>query len=521
MLTTNVPGNNLRQAAFFTALFLPLLAGLFILGVFMGRTTSWEFVCALGLGGALVLGSVIFLGIDWRIGLYMIFFFVLWDRILGFGEYGNLNATKVAIGLTIIFMMTAVLNHQVPLWWKKLGDPLVLSGIAFLICSCIAIPFMTHPEVGYDYLFRRLNVVVLMTVIMVAIYNRNVFHWCIIALIVGGTLVGLATSTEAFTGQSLLQQLGKSVPPDISAGFAGRGVNPVWKGSTRLIGPSGDPNFYGLAQSVPGVLCVGLLLYYREWWKKGLCLFSLCVIGFNILGTGSRSGALAFVAGSAFVFLMCPVKHRVVKLIIVGALATAAAFGLLALDTGIAVDRLLEPDDAGDTLSNRIAFWRMALHLWLDHPWAGVGTNGWVIYYDWYKVPDAPSRYLRPHNTFMQLLAENGVQGVLSYLFLYFFANFSAITAALACRDRRLKFEAMALAALTVCLFIFAGTSNVLENELYFLVFGLCGAAYYIYQREATHPWEVDPADQLEIPAKYRRIAMLKAAQDAAYPPGT
>lgn len=513
MLTTISDGQNRRQAIFFALLFIPIFGLMFVAGVLTGRANNWLFPTVLSAAIIAVIGLLVTMGINWRLGLYAIMFFVLWDRVAAFGPGGTISATKITIGLTFVFLATAILNNQLPGWWRRFVDPLVVVGLVYLIACFLSLPFTPHPEIGMSLLQRRANVIGLMILLLVAISDREVLHRCIIILIIGGTLVAIATLSEAITGVGLLERLGRA-DPTIGAG---RNVLQEYRGNYRLIGPSGDPNFYAHAIGVPCVLAFGLLLYYRQWWKKALLIPVLLIIGFNIMGTGSRSGALAVLIGIAFVFMLCPVRHRMAKLAVTGGLLIGGLLLLVSLDVGVAAGRLANPAEARQPITQRMALWEMSFALFEDHPIVGAGPNAFPARYNYYRVPGAPDRTLRPHNSFMQLLSEHGLFAVVAYLGFFLAANISAFCAALGCRDRRLKFEAMALASLTFGFFIVSGTSNILENELFFLVFGLCGATYSIYRNEVV-AGTVPVEDQLLPPYSVRLTQSLLARQRSALP---
>ncbi len=510
MLTTLAPRQNARQWAFFALLFIPIFGLMFVLGVFVGRSSDPVFPLVLTAAIIATIASIVVLGLDFRMGIYLILLLTLWDRLQTFGEQGKISGTKIAIGITIIFLTAAILADQLKGWSRKLGDPLIILGVLYLIVSLIGVPFMPHPELSAEFLRRRLNVVALMAILILAVSDREVFHRCVLCLVISGTLVACATVSEALTGKSLLERLGKSIPEDQLNTLGS------FKGALRIIGPSGGPTFHSLAQSLPGTLAFGLLLYYRQWWKKALLVLCLAVITFNILGTGSRGGALGFAVAGLLVFMTCPVRHRFIKATVAALIVFAGLTAIAAMDINVAADRIANPTEATSTIDLRIAMWKMALNMWVDHPLIGVGTNGWGIYYNIYRLPNAPSAYLRIHNAFMQMLAENGLQGVLVYVGFYVVAAFGAFSAALGTMDRRLKFEATAIAATTFGFFVFAGTSNVLENELYFIVFGLCGAAYHVYRRECLTR-SVPEEDRLALQPRLAAIARLERQQRARY----
>ena len=517
MLTSISRGQHTRQALFIGLLFVPIFALMFLAGFFAGRSNEVIFPIAVAVAIMSIIGLLVTMGLNWRLGLYAIFYFVLWDRLTAFGETGNMSMTKVCIGLTVIFLFTAIFNNQLPGWYRRLADPLALLSFLYVAMAFASLAVARFPaEYGLEYVQRRFFIAVLLCMIIVAVKDRETFHRCVLALVIGGTMVAIATTSEAITGVGLLERLGRSNPE------RGSGLNTLqsYGGRFRLVGPSGDPPFYSLAQSLPGVLVFALLFYYREWWKKALLFVALGFIVFNIMGTGSRAGALAFAAGATMVFVLCPIKHRLSKAILFAAVGYLALTALVVLDTGVAADRIASPGEASRTMTYRTAMWQMAVDMWTDNPLVGVGTNGWFVYYHDYRIPGASPEFLRTHNAFLQLLAENGPIGVAVYLLINLFAIVSAFCAALATHDRRLKFEAMAFAACTVGFFLFAGSSNVLENELYFLVFGMCGASYHVYKSERLRPESVGD-DRVEYAPKWRRLTFLKHRQNQMFPPGT
>jgi len=515
MFTTADTAQLRRQWIFFAFLFMPIFALMFILGVSITRQHDIMFPVAMTAGIIAIIASMVTMGINWRIGMYLIMFFVLWDRVASLNRSGTITMTKIAIGLTVIFMLTAMFNGQLKGWARRLLDPLAIVGVLYVFVTLFSIIFMPQPDTAMNFVVRRLNVVVLMCIFLVGITDREIFHRAILFLILGGTLVAIATLSEPISGKGLLERLGRT-NPDIGSGI---NVLQTYKGSFRIIGPSGGPNFYGLAQSLPSVLAFGLLLYYRERWKKILIGLALAVMVFNIIGTGSRSGAAGFVAGVVCVFLLCPVRHRFAKMAFALTALVAAVIVLVALDTNVAANRLADPASAAHPTANRVAMWQMSVQMFTDHPWTGVGTNGWAFNYPYYRIPPLPDRLLRTHNSFMQLLAECGVQGVITYLLFFIFAALSAFSAAFATRDRRLKFEAMAIASTLIGFFTFAGTQNVLEHELYFIVFGMCGAAYTVYRNERGRVDDLGE-DELLPDAEERRVTWLERRQRAMYPPG-
>ncbi len=515
MISTLTPGQRLRQAIFFAPLLLPVFVAMFLGGVFIGRANTDSFTIVLTGALCFVIFSTIVMGVNWRFGLYSIFFFIMFDRLLGIGETGTLNATKVAIGLTSIFLATAIANNQLPRWWERMADPLPVTAIAFLLVCAFSVSFLYMPEYGWSFVTRRFNIAALLIIVMIAVTDRDVLHKCILWFVIGGIIIAILTTSEAFTGKPILEYAGKVPDPE-----GERNTLLEWGGKTRLIGPNGDPTFYGLAQSFPGVLVFALFFYYKKFWQKALLGIGFGFIVFNILASGSRGGALSFVAGCLTVFLLCPIKHKLTKATIATALIVGGLFLMVLLQLNVAANRIASPTTADVTIGWRFAMWQMCWEMFANHPLTGLGINSWGLHYHWYRIPGSPGNLQRPLNSFLQILQETGIFGIISYTLLYVFAAFSAFAAVFATRDRRLKFEATGIAGVVLGFFLFAGTSNVLENELYFLLFGLCGSAYFIARYERLYNVPLG-SDRLGAPYYDQEIARLQRQQAAMYPPGS
>ncbi|NOG54647.1 MAG: O-antigen ligase family protein [Planctomycetes bacterium] len=503
-----------RQVLFFTVLLLPLMALLGLVGVVISRVTGYTLPIAAG--GAMmgiILGIVVF-GVNWRIGLYAIMFLVLWDRWLLITERGGLNATKIAIGLTIIFMAGAILSRELPRWWERLVDAIPLVALGFVLMTLWSFAWTPHPDRAIDFLTRRLNCVVLLALVMVAVTDREVLHRAVLFFVLGGIVCAALAMSELFTGKSILElrglaseESGKNV---LQEGFGGR---------LRIVGPSGDAPFWSLAISAPGILLFGLLFYYRDWKKRLVMLAGVLLVALNIMATGARGGALCFLAGCAAVMLLCPIKHKASKVAVAIAAFIILLGAMLLFSDQSAAGRIADPTRATSTVDYRISNWYMVWDMYEQRPWTGHGVNTYTMFYPWYRIPGSSGEPVRPLNSFMQALQESGIQCVLAYTLLYVFSWFAAGCAALSTSDRRLRFEATALIGVVFGFFLFAGTSNVLENELYFLIFGLCGACYNVARQEHAI-WPTLGADFMQPAYQYRLTAALEARQRAKYPVG-
>jgi putative inorganic carbon (hco3(-)) transporter len=164
------------------------------------------------------------------------------------------------------------------------------------------------------------------------------------------------------------------------------------------------------------VVGVAMMLAARETsrrvWVRHLHLVLLVPIGVALLLTQSRGGMLAAVA----VLLLWAVR------------SLRRAPTLLGVAVALVCVMQLGPGDPwqkrndestyhGEDVSarGRVDAWRTGLNMAAERPLTGVGAGAFVVAYPTFAPGDAgPAR--TEHNTFIQLLAEVGIPGLLAFL---------------------------------------------------------------------------------------------------------
>jgi O-antigen ligase len=188
--------------------------------------------------------------------------------------------------------------------------------------------------------------------------------------------------------------------------------------SARLQGAGGDPN--GLAASLVAavVLAGALAASSRRPWARVAPVAAIPALVAGLVASQSRGGGIAALLTVLVAFVVFE-RGRV----------HVAAFTLLAVGAAImwfsttpgAWQRVTNFNAGG---SGRSTLWTGAWRAAKDHPVAGVGLNNFrSVAPDYARQPGQlqevqilteQPRYV--HNTYLQLLAENGVIGLLLYL---------------------------------------------------------------------------------------------------------
>jgi O-antigen ligase len=182
----------------------------------------------------------------------------------------------------------------------------------------------------------------------------------------------------------------------------------------RLEGAAGDPNFLAAMIIVAVVLGLGLAATTRSAALRLPLVTAVIFLSVAFVSTGSRGGFVAalLTAVAALVFF----GGR--RIYVVAALLIAMGIGIPLLSASPETwQRLTDYDDGG---TGRVDLWTVAWRMAEEQPVAGVGFNNFrVASPDYVREPGALERvdFLvdRPHfvhNTYLQLLAENGVIGL-------------------------------------------------------------------------------------------------------------
>jgi O-antigen ligase len=194
--------------------------------------------------------------------------------------------------------------------------------------------------------------------------------------------------------------------------------------SQRLAGPIGDPNFYALILLVTVPLGLAVLRTRLPRLLRLGVAAAVATTAATVLLTYSRGGAVVLGLGC----LVCAVRWHV-RGLHVGVLAVALG-GMIAVLPNSVWDRLgtvLRPfqdtHEVGQIVDTsvelRLGAQRVALEMFLDNPFVGVGVGNYPPLYQEYSQQlgvTAVASEFYPHNLYLQVLAETGAVGLLAFL---------------------------------------------------------------------------------------------------------
>jgi O-antigen ligase len=187
--------------------------------------------------------------------------------------------------------------------------------------------------------------------------------------------------------------------------------------SDRLAGGSGDANQLAAGLVAAIALLLGLTVALRSRAGRLVAGAGIVVAGIGLAASQSRGGLIAAAIMVVLALVLMP-GARVRTLAWVGGAAAGLAVYFAA--TPSALERVTAIDEEG---TGRADLWRIGWRMVVDHP-MGVGLDNFRLTSAEYAL--SPGAIERPahivdtpvvaHNTFLQVLAELGIVGLVAYL---------------------------------------------------------------------------------------------------------
>jgi O-antigen ligase len=311
----------------------------------------------------------------------------------------GLTLVKAAGFVLALAWLAALANREpgTPLLFRD--HPLIAYAAVFFLTWSLA--SMLWAQGSYDVRYntgRLAQNVLLMFIAFTAISRRQHLFW-VIGAYLGGALL---TALVGLGGGSSSEQFGAFADP------------------TRLSGGISDPN--ELAAILIPALVIGAFLIpvVASPLARLLLVVLVLVAAVTLFLTQSRGGLLALAVVLVITpFLAGPVRLRaVVVILMVGALG----IGYYALVAPPAALSHVTHFSVGSG-TGREDLWKVAYSMWRDHPLAGIGTGNFELVEPKYALRniDLPRVDLvveNPkvaHNTYLHVLTELGVVGILAF----------------------------------------------------------------------------------------------------------
>ncbi|MGD8517199.1 MAG: O-antigen ligase family protein [Anaerolineae bacterium] len=332
----------------------------------------------------------------------------------------NIGATELLVALVLAaWLMRMVARREVRVTWPPLTLPLAVF-IGVLLLSTLGAASLPY---SLKELLKWLEVLALY--VLVANEMRGGWTVALVAVVLGtGALAALQgiyqflfqVGPEGFVlfGR-FMRAYGMFEQPNPYAGYLGLTL-PVALG---LIGAAIVPvgKRPGGRWLVWAVGCGSLMFVAMIMsWSRGAWLGLAAAIAVMLLAIVARSSRAALL-GLVFVvlggYLLLAGGVALIPPSIVQRFADFVPY------VGVIDVRGVEITDANFAVLERMAHWQSALAMWTDNPWLGVGIGNYEPVYPRYALPLWPYALGHAHNYYLNIAAETGVLGLISYLVLW------------------------------------------------------------------------------------------------------
>lgn len=283
----------------------------------------------------------------------------------------------------------------------------------------------------------------------------------------------------------------------------------------RAFGTFGQPNpfggFMGLIAPIAIATTLGYSVILWRFWRSqsslpanqvvALCFYgvSSVLITLGLLMSWSRGAWLGF--GISMMVLLLTTPRRLWQgglLVLVVGLFVLFAWSTGRLPASVS-DRIVSATQEIFVLTDvravnittenyaiveRLAHWQAALNMATEHPWLGVGMGNYEVVYGEFRLINWDEPLGHAHNYYLNVLAEAGIIGLISYLFML--ALFVLLTWQIRRHpDEFSRIVAMGLLSTWVYLMAHSLTDNLYVNNM-FLHLGVILGVLSVLHREAT-----------------------------------
>lgn len=359
-----------------------------------------------------------------RVALYLMPVAVPWGSLdaISVGT-ANLNSADLLVGFLaagwfMSFALHKPASHYGPLDRDRNTVPryLILAMVALIGIMIVSMTVATSISSSLKEIVKWLEFLVL--VLLGAQYLRTRRQiWTMIVIVL------LAGITQAFYGY-------------IQAFYAIGPASFIRDASLRVYGTFGQPNPFAGYLNLPLSIAAALMLLGSNWKTRILAALAAISLGYAEYLTLSRGGEIAITAALIFMlFLGFPRLRALIGPIFIAGLGIVELFlaGVIPQHVLNPVYRILgltqisftSPSPADYSTAERLAHWYAGIHMFLDHPWLGVGIGNYPDVYQNYYITIFVNSLGHAHNYYINIAAEMGAIGLTIFL-LFLFALFLA-----------------------------------------------------------------------------------------------
>ena len=378
----------------------------------------------------------------------------------------DITSLRLSFVLGLLLVVPSLVTGVFP----NLTHPLSVGTLAFLASALIAQIDAVNPAVGWEWIdfFARLVLVCLLTVTLTTTRQRFI------------AVLGVIAGSFGFHGAKA------------GLGFLLGGGARFHEG---LGGSFTDNNAYALAITsiMPMLFAVAQNISHR--WTRLAFLAAVPLSVFAVIGLFSRGGLVSLVAGALMFAWLQQRRYTSLAVVAMAGLLTYA-FAPIPQSYFERMETIRTYNEVEEySALGRLHYWRVALDMTADRP-LGVGLKNFESAYDRYDFSNGAFGERRAtHNSYLQVLAETGIQGLFAYLFTFTYALILLFRIRRRSRDSTLDnatrrfFYTVSNGLIASVVAFIAGSAFISQaiNDLTWLTFALVAALDRISVAELEH----------------------------------
>lgn len=442
-------------------------------GKFMDRT-SWK------LEEILMVITFLSLPFDRATTLYVI------------GSSFYVTVPKILIGITlVIYFFRAIIIADQDLVTTYFANPTNFLLIAFLFISFCAL-FNAHDiKEFFKELLRRTNLIVFSFLIINVIRREKLLKACLFFLMIGGVCAALGGIHEMITQRPILTVHIEN--------FVRAELMRTPSGGFRVQSFSGDPDNHVTNMVIYSGIMAGFFFLVRSKILKFFILSSFILLVANVIGSGSRSGMLAFIFCMVVFFIFVEMRWKLL-FVASSVFIVLGVYLCLAMFTDVATLERFTSAGGGFSVRFREAHLILNMSMASDHPVIGIGTGNFKVNYIRYLYQRGIEGLtgavaIDDHLPYFEILAENGIIGFIIFISLIISVIIMMIIVIKKSPDKSLRIMTEGLIGSMGGIFVVYGLLPALLNELGWLVMSSGVIVWNIYRGRE----EIKPTSQVSL----------------------
>ncbi|MBR0485383.1 MAG: O-antigen ligase family protein [Oscillospiraceae bacterium] len=417
--------------------------------------------------------------------LYMNFY-TLFSNLL------HLSNIKIVVPLMFLLSVTSVLFARGYVILHKKTFSLCSFWIIFLFYQSV---WLNLGEDNPLMMFRQaMYFIIWFHIAQITKWNRR-----IMLLISSVCFINTLATFVFFVKPSLYKIMIRIYGRSVSGTSGGR------TGYRAALADHYSQNAIFISMAVLAAACILLALLsnrnkYRRPFRIYGCMFFLSVIALFLT---SKRGPLLFCGVAIVMIYFLSGKKNVVKKIVIFCLIGIVTVGIFLVlakyipELSYTIERFSDSGEDGSS-QERKEMWKLAIKMFKEHPIFGNKTYSYRLQYAktfgsrfMTHGNEAYQKYLNSHDVFLQVLAENGIVGLILFAFAYFQMFFSSIRTYFLVREVESDYKIVAAALFSVAIQIYFLFYCITGNPMYdiFYFYYCCGMGINLSLRVRYEPF--------------------------------